>query len=87
MMQSATKPSPDKSISITELEQELQTEEAFDELECGKTDELSVPTFVDPDEETTTVWEITQTGIHEIKPSQMSRWINDDVEVFWVSFR
>ncbi|NVB80167.1 MAG: hypothetical protein HOV81_17365 [Kofleriaceae bacterium] len=77
----------DKSISIAELEQELQTEEAFDELECGKSGELSVPTYVDPDAEPTTAWEITTNGIHEIKPTSLTRWINDEVETFWVSFR
>jgi hypothetical protein len=78
--------SPEKSISIVELEQELQTEEAFDDLECRKTDQLSIPTYVDPEEEPTTAWEITTDGIHEIKPTSLTRWINDEVETFWVSF-
>ena len=81
-----TKPNPDKTISIADLEQDLQTEEAFDEMECGRTLELRVPTFIDPDDETTNIWEVTKDGIHEIKPSKLATWVNDDVEVFWVSF-
>lgn len=82
----ATKPDPDTSISITALEQELQTEEAFDQMECGRTLEFPVPTYVDPDAETTNVWQVTSDGIHEIKPSKLANWLDDDVEVFWVSF-
>lgn len=82
----ATKPNPDKTISIAELEQDLQTEEAFDDLERRRTLEFPVPTYIDPDEETTNLWEVTKDGIHEIKPSKLTTWVNDDVEVFWVSF-
>ena len=81
----ATKPEPDTSISIAELEQELQTEEAFDQMECGSR-EFPVPTYIDPDAETTNVWQVTVDGIHEIKPSKLASWLDDGVETFWVSF-
>lgn len=85
-MQHAMKPNPELSIAISELEQELQTEEAFDDMECGRTLEFPIPTYVDPDEEITGIYELTKDGIHEIRPSKLTSWVNEGLEVFWVSF-
>jgi hypothetical protein len=85
-MQHATKPIPNLAVAIVALEHDLQTEDAFDELECARTLDFPVPTYIDPDEETTGIYEVTNDGIHEIRPSKLTSWVNEGIEVFWVSF-
>jgi len=71
MKQSDMPTQPEISVSIEALEQELATEEAFDEMEQRDTAELAIPEPIADDCE-----------IFEIGPSKLARWAGTNTVVY-----
>jgi hypothetical protein len=69
-----------KEISIRELEHELAAEEAFDEMATGDT--LELPAVAEPAEDFD---EDTDTGVYEISPPKLVRWLSGQGDPYWVA--